>query len=100
MYYLLVYSLGGAPGAAAGASAPTRDEEQAIADAHAAGLKELPETMRIMFKSGDDLRQDQLIMQLMQLMDGLLRKVGTWYLFIYNYLLIVVEMLFCIFTCL
>ena len=43
--------------------------------------------MRIMFKSGDDLRQDQLIMQLMQLMDGLLRKVGTWYLYITIYLL-------------
>ena len=51
------------------------EEEQALADAQAAGLRELPETMRIMFKSGDDLRQDQLIMQLMQLMDGLLRKV-------------------------
>ncbi len=33
------------------------------------------ETVKIMFKSGDDLRQDQLIMQLMYLMDGLLKKV-------------------------
>lgn len=29
-----------------------------------------------MFKCGDDLRQDQLIMQLMELMDGLLKKVN------------------------
>lgn len=74
---------------AAGKSAPSSprgpqdEEEQALADAHAAGLKELPETMRIMFKSGDDLRQDQLIMQLMQLMDGLLRKVQIVYSIIF-----------------
>jgi len=33
-------------------------------------------THKIMFKSGDDLRQDQLIMQLISLMDRLLKKVN------------------------
>ena len=30
-----------------------------------------------MFKSGDDLRQDQLIMQMISLMDRLLKKVNS-----------------------
>lgn len=33
-------------------------------------------THKIMFKSGDDLRQDQLIMQMIALMDSLLKKVN------------------------
>ena len=33
-------------------------------------------TVKLMFKSGDDLRQDQLVMQMMKLMDSLLRKVN------------------------
>lgn len=33
-------------------------------------------THKIMFKSGDDLRQDQLVMQLIALMDRLLKKVN------------------------
>lgn len=33
-------------------------------------------TVKLMFKSGDDLRQDQLVMQMISLMDGLLRKVN------------------------
>jgi phosphatidylinositol 3-kinase len=33
-------------------------------------------THKIMFKSGDDLRQDQLIMQMISLMDRLLKKVN------------------------
>ena len=33
-------------------------------------------SVKLMFKSGDDLRQDQLIMQMMSLMDGLLQKVN------------------------
>jgi len=35
-----------------------------------------PRTHKIMFKSGDDLRQDQLIMQMIALMDSLLKKVS------------------------
>ena len=35
-----------------------------------------PKTHKIMFKSGDDLRQDQLIMQMIALMDRLLKKVN------------------------
>jgi phosphatidylinositol 3-kinase len=35
-----------------------------------------PKTHKIMFKSGDDLRQDQLIMQMISLMDRLLKKVN------------------------
>ena len=31
---------------------------------------------KIIFKAGDDLRQDQLVMQLISLMDGLLKKVN------------------------
>lgn len=33
-------------------------------------------TYKIIFKSGDDLRQDQLVMQLISLMDSLLKKVN------------------------
>ena len=32
--------------------------------------------VKLMFKSGDDLRQDQLVMQMMTLMDSLLKKVN------------------------
>jgi len=35
-----------------------------------------PQTHKVMFKSGDDLRQDQLIMQMISLMDRLLKKVN------------------------
>jgi phosphatidylinositol 3-kinase len=38
--------------------------------------KAKPKTHKIMFKSGDDLRQDQLIMQMISLMDRLLKKVN------------------------
>lgn len=33
-------------------------------------------TYRVIFKSGDDLRQDQLILQMIMLMDNLLKKIG------------------------
>lgn len=34
-----------------------------------------PGSLKVIFKSGDDLRQDQLIMQMINLMDSLLKKV-------------------------
>jgi phosphatidylinositol 3-kinase len=48
-----------------------RDE----ADTEAAAIKKSL-TYKIIFKSGDDLRQDQLVMQLISLMDSLLKKVN------------------------
>lgn len=35
-----------------------------------------PKTLKVIFKSGDDLRQDQLVMQMINLMDSLLKKVN------------------------
>lgn len=34
------------------------------------------DTYQVIFKSGDDLRQDQLIMQMISLMDSLLKRVN------------------------
>lgn len=39
-------------------------------------LSSRSKTHKIMFKSGDDLRQDQLVMQMISLMDRLLKKVN------------------------
>lgn len=44
------------------------------APTNTSGIKEI--THKIIFKSGDDLRQDQLIMQMISLMDSLLKKVN------------------------
>lgn len=35
-----------------------------------------PETFIMMFKTGDDMRQDQLVLQLFQVMDNLLNEIG------------------------
>jgi phosphatidylinositol 3-kinase len=55
-------------------------QQAASAAAVASGGKPVaktkPKTHKIMFKSGDDLRQDQLIMQMIALMDRLLKKVN------------------------
>lgn len=47
-------------------------EGEGVVSPSSAALK----THKIMFKSGDDLRQDQLIMQMISLMDSLLKKVN------------------------
>lgn len=56
------------------------EAKPADADGDAAGTalvqSTAPKTRKIMFKSGDDLRQDQLIMQMIALMDSLLKKVN------------------------
>ena len=41
-----------------------------------ASVTEPQKVYKVIFKSGDDLRQDQLVMQMMNLMDGLLKKVN------------------------
>ena len=46
---------------------------------------------KIIFKSGDDLRQDQLIMQMIALMDSLLKKVTAL-----TRLSILLSLLFCL----
>lgn len=38
--------------------------------------KEVVKVHKVMFKSGDDLRQDQLVMQMISLMDNLLKRVN------------------------
>lgn len=35
-----------------------------------------PETFTMMFKTGDDMRQDQLVLQLFNVMDNLLNEIG------------------------
>jgi phosphatidylinositol 3-kinase len=35
-----------------------------------------PETFTMMFKTGDDMRQDQLVLQMFYLMDSVLREIG------------------------
>jgi phosphatidylinositol 3-kinase len=49
-------------------------EEGADTGAHHGGVK--PKILKVIFKSGDDLRQDQLVMQMINLMDSLLKKVN------------------------
>lgn len=56
-------------GAAVTSSEPTNTSE-------AEAAFEKPKVLKIIVKSGDDLRQDQLVMQLVSLMDELLKKVN------------------------
>lgn len=56
--------------AAAAATAPTSGKSGTLPP------PPKPKCHKIMFKSGDDLRQDQLIMQMITLMDRLLKKVN------------------------
>jgi len=74
---------GGDVDAADGTVSPTDSAAAAVAAGVAGGatgpvLPAGPQAtcVKLMFKSGDDLRQDQLIMQMISLMDGLLRKVN------------------------
>ena len=72
-------------GVAAGSSVPNSSNSNSSSKsaanskntpAAAAAATNKPKTHKIMFKSGDDLRQDQLIMQMIALMDRLLKKVN------------------------
>ncbi len=45
-------------------------------DSYPENIVKSDKTYKMMFKSGDDLRQDQLIMQMISLMDSLLKKVN------------------------
>jgi len=53
---------------------PSEGSEPAVGSV--TSMKTSSKTHKIMFKSGDDLRQDQLIMQMIALMDSLLKKVN------------------------
>lgn len=39
-------------------------------------IEDLQKSYKVIFKSGDDLRQDQLVIQMISLMDGLLKRVN------------------------
>ncbi|RYG47273.1 hypothetical protein EON67_08720 [archaeon] len=71
---------------ASGLSAGTREEASAISvasmishaiqDAYATTATGWPASYKIIFKKGDDMRQDQLIIQMIRLMDAQLKRVG------------------------
>jgi phosphatidylinositol 3-kinase len=62
--------------ATAAVTSSTNSTAASISTAIATPLVSKPLTHKIMFKSGDDLRQDQLIMQMISLMDALLKRVN------------------------
>ena len=59
---------------------PAVDNEEAAAIAsavgHATPTGTPPATYKVIFKNGDDMRQDQLIIQMIRLMDAQLKRVG------------------------
>ena len=65
-----------ARGGSSGGAAMDAADADAVVAAVAAATPPSPATYRLMFKNGDDMRQDQLIIQLITLMDAQLKRVG------------------------
>jgi hypothetical protein len=65
---------GGAGPPSSSAATTVADVAEAVASAMPPGVP--PATYRVIFKNGDDMRQDQLIIQMVRLMDAQLKRVG------------------------
>ena len=50
--------------------------EKSQGEVHAEAAETFPEVYRVMFKAGDDLRQDQLVLQMIGLMDHMFKAVN------------------------